>query len=82
MRKINFSWITAGYLVFLGLILLATTSHEPEKPKQMLILTFDNNRDMKAQSEFLFKKGWIVKDMEPFIDGLPSYSSFIVIYEK
>lgn len=82
MKKINFNWITAGYLVFLGLILLSTTSREPDQPKQMLILKFDDYRDLKFQSEHLFKKGWRVKHTESYLEGSRYDSDFLVIYEK
>ena len=82
MRKINFNWITAGYLVLLGLILLSTTSRQPDRPKQMIIERFEDYNSMKDRTEFLFKKGWLVKDMESFHNLSNSYSDYIVIYEK
>ena len=82
LRKINFNFITLGYLLFLAVILIAFTGPDQKKPTQLLILEFNSYEQMKDQSENLFKKGWQVKDLEPYHDNSNSHSDFIVIYEK
>lgn len=82
LKKINFNFITLGYLLFLSVILIATKGPEPARPSKLLILKFGDYEEMRFQTEQLFKKGWQVKDMEAYHKNSTSTSDFIVIYER
>jgi hypothetical protein len=82
LKKLDFNFVLLGYLLFLAVILIAFTGTAPNTPRQLLILKFSGYQEMKSQTEQLFKKGWQVKDMEPYHHNSQSTSDFIVIYER